>query len=318
MIAVPVTGTDTYVNTGYVDFHEAAGIFPRMDDAAFDELVANIKEHGLLEPIWTLDGKVLDGRHRFWACEKAGVTPTFREWKGDDPIAFVISLNRHRRHLTPSQLGLVAEKVATMRQGERTDLPQSCGMSQAQAAKLVGVSVRQVQLAGKIRREGTPEDVAAVQAGTKTMNAMVKEIKSRNAPVYDDTIAPSEGMRIARTAMGKLNEIRIDDLELEQAQAFCKTWIEAFCCRIQKKPKKAVVRKTLKEIEKSKRRAKAQHGRLARWEEQKADRARMKAMKPGDVTVLCKVCNRIFTSSNPCPDHAAPTTNVAVVPEATS
>lgn len=225
MIAVPVTGTDTYVNTGYVDFHEAAGIFPRMDGAAFDELVANIKEHGLLEPIWTLDGKVLDGRHRFWACEKAGVTPTFREWKGDDPIAFVISLNRHRRHLTPSQLGLVAEKVATMRQGERTDLPQTCGMSQAQAAKLVGVSVRQVQLAGKILREGTPEDVAAVQAGTRTINEVLKEIKSRNAPVHDDTKAPSEGMRIARSAMGRMNEIRNDDLEREEAYAFCLQWL---------------------------------------------------------------------------------------------
>lgn len=230
------TATDTYVKTGYVDFHEAAGIFPRMDDAVFGELVADIKEHGLLEPIWTLDGKILDGRHRFWACVKAGVEPTFREWTGDDPIAFVISLNRHRRHLTPSQLGLVAEKVATMRQGERTDLPQPCGMSQARAAKLMGVSVRQVQLAGKIRREGTPEDVAAVQAGTKTMNAMLQEIKSRNAPVYDDTKAPSEGMKIAHSAMSKLNEIREDDLEREQAYAYCLTWIEVRVCNT-KKPK---------------------------------------------------------------------------------
>lgn len=230
----PTTTTvvETYVMSGYVDFHDAALIFPKMDEEDFAALVADIKEHGLLEPIWTLDKKILDGINRYRACEKAGVTPTFREWKGEDPIAFVISMNRTRRHLKPSQLGLIAEKIANRRQGERTDLPQTCGtfqtrgVSQARAAQLMGVSVRQVQLAGKIKREGTAEDEADVLSGKKTLNAIVKEIKSRNAPVYDDTKAPSDGMRIANSAMGKLNEIREDDLEREQAYAMCLRWIE--------------------------------------------------------------------------------------------
>jgi hypothetical protein len=34
---------------------------------------------------------------------KAGVEPKIREWKGKDPMAFVISMNVMRRHLIPSQ-----------------------------------------------------------------------------------------------------------------------------------------------------------------------------------------------------------------------
>jgi len=39
--------------------------------------------------------------------------------------------------------------------------------------------------------------------------------------------APSDGMRIARSAAGKLNEIRTDDLERSEAFAFMRSWLNA-------------------------------------------------------------------------------------------
>ena len=73
------------------DFHELAMLFPKMEGEPFDELVADIKENGLRDPIVLQDGKILDGRNRFLACEAAGVKPEFKTYEGGDPLRFVPS-----------------------------------------------------------------------------------------------------------------------------------------------------------------------------------------------------------------------------------
>jgi len=85
------------------EFHPLATQLPLLDTAGFDELVADIRAHGLREPIVLFEGKVLAGRNRYRACVEAGVEPTFAVYQGDDPVAYVISLNLRRRHLDESQ-----------------------------------------------------------------------------------------------------------------------------------------------------------------------------------------------------------------------
>ena len=86
-------------------FHPVADIFPLMEGAEFSDLVSDISEHGLLDPIFLHpDGSILDGRTRYLACIEAEVEPKFVEWSGDgSEVAFVISRNIHRRHLSPDQ-----------------------------------------------------------------------------------------------------------------------------------------------------------------------------------------------------------------------
>src|SRR3982751_6115188 len=94
--------------TTTLDFHPLSAIFPLVEGIQFDELVADVKAFGLREPILIFEGKVLDGRNRYRACVAAGVEPTFVVYQGDDPIAYVISLNLRRRHLDESQRAMVA------------------------------------------------------------------------------------------------------------------------------------------------------------------------------------------------------------------
>ncbi len=93
-------------------FHPVTNIFPMMSEDEFNDLMENIKKHGLMEPIWAWKGEIIDGRNRYLACTKAGVEPQFREWNGEGSLVeFVVSLNLHRRHLSSSQKAMVADNI---------------------------------------------------------------------------------------------------------------------------------------------------------------------------------------------------------------
>jgi ParB-like chromosome segregation protein Spo0J len=135
-------------------FHPLADRFPPIEGVEFDELVADIKANGLIEPIVMLDGMILDGRNRYRACVAADVEPTFRPFTGDDPAAYVISANIHRRHLTPEQKRDLIAKLL------RTDP----GKSDRQIAETVRASPTFV---GKVRAEGEATgDVSTVDTRT--------------------------------------------------------------------------------------------------------------------------------------------------------
>jgi hypothetical protein len=94
-----IDGTGT-APVAVLRFHPEADRFPMMGDEEFDLLVEDIGETGLQNPIVLHEEQILDGRNRYLACLKAGVPPKFVEFDGNDPVAFVYSVNVHRRHLT--------------------------------------------------------------------------------------------------------------------------------------------------------------------------------------------------------------------------
>jgi ParB/Sulfiredoxin domain len=161
-----------------MDIHDVAKLFPQMNPEDYAHLKRDIEQNGLRDPIVLFDGKIIDGRQRHRACHEVGVEPRFREWdRKGSLVAFVVSLNLHRRHLTTSQRSMLAveikdmfEKEARERQGTRTDLRANlrgsmAGKSSEYAAKIVNVSPRSVESANKVKRQGVSELVHAVKSG---------------------------------------------------------------------------------------------------------------------------------------------------------
>src|SRR2546430_2126468 len=98
-----------------------------VDGPEFGELVRDIEERGLLQPIVLCDELILDGRNRYRACRHAGVEPQFEEWSGDSPTAYVLSLNLHRRHLTEGQLAANAVEAKARFEEEAREIQRRAG-----------------------------------------------------------------------------------------------------------------------------------------------------------------------------------------------
>jgi hypothetical protein len=118
-----------------LNFHPLANLFPFLEGAEFNELVADIREHGLREPIVVYEGKILDGRNRYRACCVVGIDPTFAVYQGGNPVAYVISLNLRRRHLSESQRAMVAAKLATLKRSVTISTARVCQLAEAGIAQ---------------------------------------------------------------------------------------------------------------------------------------------------------------------------------------
>ena len=192
-----------------LQFHPIANVFPLIEGEEFKALVEDIREHGVLEPIWLYEGKILDGRNRYRAYQAAfpdtDEDPPFREYLDDKPVEFVVSLNLKRRHLSESQRAMVAADIATLTQGARTDLASIEAMSQPQAAELLNVSRSSVQRATTVRDHGAPELQQAVRRGDVKVS-VAAEVAKLSAEEQREVIAnldPKELMRAAKEARAK-------------------------------------------------------------------------------------------------------------------
>jgi site-specific DNA-methyltransferase (adenine-specific) len=164
-----------------MEIHPVAKLFPMISDPELAKLAIDIKENGLRQAIVVQNGMLLDGRNRLEACRIVDVKPRFEEFEGNNPEAFIISANIHRRHLTESQRAMIAAQLANMPSGYRADLqpsPNSDEVSLQQAANLLNVGRGTVADAKFVLKE-SPELAEQVTNGEKTIHAAKKELETK-------------------------------------------------------------------------------------------------------------------------------------------
>ena len=166
------------------ELHPLCTLFPRVSGAEFDALVADIKANGLMQPIVLHDGMILDGGNRYRACLEAGVEPAFAEFAGENIVSFVLSVNLHRRHLSPGQQAAIVASAQDWAKAQSAGKPKSgnvAGLDRVEdRAAQSGASERTQRMADKVAK-ADPELAKQVAHGEISLPKAVEKIDPKPA-----------------------------------------------------------------------------------------------------------------------------------------
>ena len=189
--------------------HALSAAYPDMTPDEFANLRTSIRQAGLIEPVTTYEGQILDGWHRHMACEAEGVECRYVEWQPSDARSgwnvqdWVVAKNSHRRSLTASQRAAAALIVyrwrpvgnPLFRTGaelqhnlnndtqpvDLTDDWSDESISAEQIARTAGVSTRTVEAAKVAERAGLGDQVRAGEISAKRAEAIALEKPARQS-----------------------------------------------------------------------------------------------------------------------------------------
>ena len=211
----------TKTNLQLLEAHPLAKIIPRMSKEDYTTLVKDIGKFGCRNPIDLYEGKILDGINRKKACVELGSDCPTREitFPSDaEALAYVISQNVPRRHLTTGQRAVIAAKLATMKKGDNQHSLKK--LSSEAAAKDTKVSITSLKHAKFVQEKGAPETIAALEDGSIKLAkavAIAHEFKSKQSemvekakatkPTTTNHMAQRRKTRTATQEKAKITEI---------------------------------------------------------------------------------------------------------------
>ena len=206
-----------------MQFHQIADLFPLMEGEQFKNFIADIKENGLMNPIYVYEGQILDGRNRYNACLKLGIEPRCVEYTGDDPISFIFSSNLHRRHLNAYQRAKIALIIMEQLESEikigESEKKREAAIAQwkkkrakgkryygdgilrneenhrdkwKEAGKLSNVSMDTITKVKVIEKKATEQQKERLKKGKSSVNAVYREIKRIDKKEEIEKIPPQE------------------------------------------------------------------------------------------------------------------------------
>lgn len=198
------------------ELHPLCTLFPRMADAEFAALVADIKANGLREPITTHGGMILDGGNRYRACIDAGLEPTFSEFKGGNIVAYVLSANLHRRHMTAGQQAAIVASAqdwgkAHVHGGDRKSYQgKALDLDTVKGRQAQSGASKPTQIMADMVAKASPELAKQVAHGEISLPKAAEQISGKRsvakAPEPLETPAIPDGM--IQIEQDRLDELR--------------------------------------------------------------------------------------------------------------
>jgi len=196
-------------------------LLPRMSSEEFAELKTSIETEGQHYPIIVNeDLQVLDGHHRFRACNELGIEPDFEVKRFEDKLLekkFVIEANLRRRHLNNFQLVELAvplleieKSLAKKRQsqggknGRKMQLgivsdgsapePEFKAKATEVVAKKAGVSTRTFERGKKIIENASEDEKQKLREGKLSISKVYQEIVNEAKPqtMPEEAVATQE------------------------------------------------------------------------------------------------------------------------------
>lgn len=189
--------------------HPLSSAYPDMTADEFAHLRDSIRLKGLIDPVTTYEGQILDGWHRHLACEAEGVECRYVQWQPSDARHgwsvqdWVVAKNAHRRHLSASQRAAAALVVYRWRpvgnplfrtgaelQNNTNNEAQAVdpandwpdeAISAEQIARTAGVSTRTVEAAKVAERAGLGDQVRSGELSAKRAEAIALKKPARQS-----------------------------------------------------------------------------------------------------------------------------------------
>lgn len=183
-------------------------IYPEAKQEDFNELLESIKNNGYSKqfPITTYQGEILDGWHRWKACEKLGVTPIIEVFSGSDmdAINFVLLTNR-RRNLNSGQRACIAV--------EATEIIEAIAET-VEAERRAKISEARATAEAAKREESEP---SLLPDEKETQQKIVASRPTENRNVTDTKTAEIFGTN--RTYVNQANKVKAAPEVFEKVKA---------------------------------------------------------------------------------------------------
>ena len=169
----------TVWDTGEVLYvHPFASRFPMMSEEELDDLAEDIRTNGLARSaVLDQHHQLIDGRNRLEASRRAEVSPDFQVVTLDDAVAYILSANVNRRHMTKGQQAMVVAQAGAFLKSSQRQLAKSTGVHASRIAYAAVVLEYAPELADAVLFRGMPLNEAYTKAQERKAAAQSDEAK---------------------------------------------------------------------------------------------------------------------------------------------